>query len=73
MDAVSLPVVDPARPGTLLVNPARSGKRNFALIVADLKRVALALRPAGLALVAARGEEHHRADENLTPGRDLSE
>jgi hypothetical protein len=74
---MSLPVVDPTRAGTLLrINPSRSGKRNVALVVTDLRRAALAPRLARLALIAAAsGEEHPHAsqgDENLTPGRDLS-
>ena len=76
-DAMSLPVVDATRAGTLCINPPRSGKKNVALVVTDLIHGSLAARLAGLALVAAAsGEEHHHAshggDENLTPGRDLS-
>jgi hypothetical protein len=74
---MSLPVVDATGVGTLLRNnPPRSAKKNVALVVTDLVHAALTARLAGLALVAASGEEHHHAshggDENLTPGRDLS-
>jgi hypothetical protein len=48
-------------------------ERKVALVGADLKRVTRAARLAGLALVAAaRGEERHGGDEDLTPGRNLS-